>query len=210
MRVLNLYCGLGGNRRLWENVEVTAVEHEEDIARFYSDQHPLDTVIVGDAHQYLLDHYQEFDFIWSSVPCPSHSRARFWSAKGGKVDAVYPDMSLYEEILLLQHYFDGSWVVENVTPFYQPLIPAQKLGRHLFWSNFKIYPVDPGDADIKNGTRNEWQALHGIDISGYKFKDRTDKILRNCVNPKLGLHILKSAQSGSPSTIDQKSLFDEA
>ena len=26
MKVLNLYCGIGGNRKLWEDVEVTAVE----------------------------------------------------------------------------------------------------------------------------------------------------------------------------------------
>jgi DNA (cytosine-5)-methyltransferase 1 len=208
LRVLNLYAGLGGNRRLWgDECEITAVEYQADIAKFYADHYPQDTVIVDDAHSYLLDHYQEFDFIWSSVPCPSHSRARFWSAKGGKVPAVYPDMRLYEEILLLQHYFGGFWCVENVTPFYQPLIPAQKIGRHLFWSNFKIYPIAPGDADIKNGIRAEWQELHGIDITGYKFKDRTDKILRNCVNANLGLHILNSVLSTSPSTNQQAALF---
>ena len=97
--------------------------------------------------------------------------------------------------------------MENVTPFYEPLIPAQKIGRHLFWSNFKIYAVEPGDADIKNGTREEWQTLHGIDITGYRFADRTDKILRNCVNPELGLHILESAASTSPHTIQQAALF---
>ena len=208
LRVLNLYSGLGGNRRLWgDDVEVTSVEYREDIAKFYTDHYPQDTLVVGDAHDYLLAHYKEFDFIWSSVPCPSHSRARFWIAKGGKVDAVYPDMKLYEEILLLEHYFDGSWVVENVTPFYTPLIPAQKIGRHMFWANFNIYPVEPGDADIKHGTRAEWQGFHGVDISGYKFQDRTDKILRNCVNSNLGLHILRSAYSNSPETISQAALF---
>jgi DNA (cytosine-5)-methyltransferase 1 len=207
MKVLNLYAGLGGNRRLWDNVEVTAVEMQPDIAKFYGDHYPDDELIIGDAHKYLLDHYQEFDFIWSSVPCPSHSRARFWSAKGGKVAAVYPDMTLYEEILLLQHYFEGKWVVENVRPFYPPIVPPSvEIGRHLFWCNFPIYPIEPGDADIKNGNREEWQELHGIDITGYKFKDRTDKILRNCVNSQLGLHILNSSQTTSPETISQMAL----
>jgi hypothetical protein len=27
VRVLNLYAGIGGNRKHWENVEVTAVEY---------------------------------------------------------------------------------------------------------------------------------------------------------------------------------------
>ena len=32
MKILNLYCGIGGNRRLWGNDhEVTAVENNEKI-----------------------------------------------------------------------------------------------------------------------------------------------------------------------------------
>ena len=73
-RVLNLYACLGGNRLLWENCEVTAVEWDEELAKLYQERFPNDKVIVADAHQYLLDHYEEFDFIWTSPPCPSHSR----------------------------------------------------------------------------------------------------------------------------------------
>jgi DNA (cytosine-5)-methyltransferase 1 len=76
MRILNLYAGIGGNRKLWEDVDVTAVEWNEEIARVYSDNFPNDKVIVADAHQYLLDHYTEFDFIWASPPCPTHSRTK--------------------------------------------------------------------------------------------------------------------------------------
>ena len=60
VRVLNLYSGIGGNRKLWTNAEITAVEFREDIADVYKHYFPNDTVIVGDAHQYLLDHYKEF------------------------------------------------------------------------------------------------------------------------------------------------------
>ena len=63
MEVLNLYAGIGGNRKLWEDVEVTAVEINEQIAQIYQDNFPNDRVIIGDAHQYLLDHFKEFDFI---------------------------------------------------------------------------------------------------------------------------------------------------
>ena len=104
---MNLYAGIGGNRKLWENVEVTAIEIDEDVAQIYKDNFPNDTVITGDAHQYLLEHYNEYDFIWSSPPCPTHSRMNFLlNEKGDKMK--YPDMKLYQEILLLKHFFRGG------------------------------------------------------------------------------------------------------
>ena len=102
VRVLNLYCGIGGNRKLWENVEVTAVEYNEEIAMIYKDHFPNDNVIVADAHQYLLDHFKEFDFIWSSPPCQKHSR--MMKATRHSV-ADYFDMSLYQEIIFLQNFY---------------------------------------------------------------------------------------------------------
>lgn len=123
MKILNLYAGIGGNRKLWSGHEVTAVEYREDIADVYRHYFPDDTLVVGDAHQYLLDHYREFDFIWASPPCQTHSRARFWRSKNNeKIETKYPDMKLYQEILFLKHYYDGLWVVENVKPFYEPLM----------------------------------------------------------------------------------------
>lgn len=71
MRILNLYAGIGGNRAQWgDEHDVTAVEFDPRIAAAYEKLWPNDTVIVGDAHQYLLDHHAEFDFIWSSPPLP--------------------------------------------------------------------------------------------------------------------------------------------
>ena len=56
MKILNLYAGIGGNRKLWgDEHEVVAVENDEDIAKMYQDLYPQDTVIVADAHKYLLD-----------------------------------------------------------------------------------------------------------------------------------------------------------
>ena len=120
MKVLNLYAGIGGNRKLWSDCDVTAVEIDEETAKVYQDYFPDDSVIVGDAHQYLLDHYMEFDFIWTSPPCPTHSKINTMANANGKRKVKYPDMKLYQEIVHLQHWFDGDYVVENVVPYYPP------------------------------------------------------------------------------------------
>ena len=59
MKVLNLYAGIGGNRKLWQGVEVTAVELNEKIAAVYQSFYPADHVVIGDAHQYLAAHHAE-------------------------------------------------------------------------------------------------------------------------------------------------------
>jgi DNA (cytosine-5)-methyltransferase 1 len=153
--------------------------------------------VVGDAHEYLLDHYKEYDFIWSSPPCPTHSRARYWGSKGGTCDVKFPDWKLWQEILFLKHYADCPYVIENVIPFYEGdlfLPPAIELQRHLFWSNFKIRPFDFEREQVINLTKPS-DTLFGFNISKYKIKHRKDQILRNCVNPDLGLYILEQAQN---------------
>lgn len=211
MKILNLYAGIGGNRKLWGGeYQVTAVEFREDIAEVYRHFFPNDTVIIGDAHQYLLKHYKEFDFIWSSRPCQSHSRARYWSYRNSdKVDMMYPDMGLYEEIIFLKYYYDGKWVVENVVPYYNPLIPPTvKLGRHLFWSNFDIQPIKAKESDINRGTEPEWRETLGIDITDFKFKTRKDQIYRNCVHPETGKYILDCAMGiKRQEDVQQLSMF---
>ena len=193
MKTLNLYSGLGGNRKLWgDDHQITAVEYNPEIARIYSDLYPNDTIIVGDAHQYLLDHFKEFDFIWSSPPCQTHSSFRHnICVRFRGTPPEYPDMRLYQEILFLKHHFDGKWAVENVKPYYTPLIPAQSLQRHLFWSNFDI-PVKEFEKDnIRGAQINDLQNSHGIDLSRYKISNKR-QILRNCVKPELGRYVLDS------------------
>jgi len=138
-KVLNAYSGLGGNRQKWVDCEVTAIDNNQEIMDVYKRLHPNDTCIVGDAHQYILDHFEEFDFIWTSPPCQSHSKMN--KATRHKLRR-YPEMQLYQEVIFLQHFFKGKYVVENVNPYYEPLIPARKMGRHLFWSNFEFTDFD--------------------------------------------------------------------
>jgi DNA (cytosine-5)-methyltransferase 1 len=197
MKILNLYSGIGGNRKLWKDVEVTAVEYNEEIASIYKDLFPNDNVIVGDAHEYLSKHYKEFDFIWSSPPCQSHSKVRMMASKSGSYDAVMPDMKLWAEILFLQHFANESkWVVENVKPYYKPLIdPTQKLHRHLFWSNFEIPFINMDDGLSHNERGYASKTKNNFDLSKYKIKHRKDQILRNCVVPELGEYIFNCAKN---------------
>ena len=199
MKILNLYACLGGNRYKWgDEHEITAVELDPELAMLYQERFPNDTVIVADAHQYLLDHYQEFDFIWSSPPCPTHSRIRFNQAKGrDNYKAEYPDMALYQEIIFLENYFLGKYVVENVIPFYEPLIPAQQRGRHLYWCNF-ILPSDLGERPPVGLVRVKDEIkvlsiLHDYDFYKYKGQQRRDKIARNLVDYEAGKTILDTA-----------------
>lgn len=198
MKVLNLYACLGGNRLLWDNCEVTAVELDPELARLYQERFPNDTVIVADAHQYLLDHFKEFDFIWSSPPCPSHSRMRLTNTGEGdrKSPPSYPDMKLYQEIIFLDNFFEGKYCVENVIPYYEPLIPAKKRGRHLYWTNFNL-PSDLGDRRADNfihAKQSELEKFHNIDLSKYKGMQRKDKIARNLVDYEAGLTIFNTAR----------------
>ena len=209
MKILNLYAGIGGNRKLWGDThDITAVEFRDDIAAIYKDFFPSDNVIVGDAHEYLLRHYKEFDFIWSSPPCPTHSKARFWSSKGGMYDVEYPDMKLYQEIIFLQNFFSGKYCVENVIPYYIPLIKPQEIGRHLFWANFSIPKIKTESNYIFNGEdEKRVKRMLGFDLDNYNLKDKT-KILRNCVVPELGKLILDRAMDiKEQSEVLQTSLF---
>ena len=203
MKVLNLYACLGGNRYKWnevkKDIEVTAVELDTELARLYQERFPNDKVIIADAHQYLLDHYKEFDFIWSSPPCPTHSRARYWSSSNydTTTEAIYPDMKLYEEILFLQHYYrTGKYVVENVIPYYEPLIQAKKRGRHLYWTNFNL-PTNLNDRRFAiSQTKNELNELckfHEIELSSSKGEQSLVKIGRNLVDYEAGKTIFETA-----------------
>jgi len=199
-KILNLYACLGGNRYKWDeiaNIEVTAVELDPEAARLYQERFPNDTVIVADAHQYLLDHFKEFDFIWSSPPCPSHTRLNISQKNRECWKPKYPSMLLYEEILFLQNFYNGKYCIENVIPYYEPLIQAQKRGRHLYWTNFTL-PNDLKERKtIGIGTAkeevNKLCEFHDYDFRKYKGKQSVTKMARNLVDYEAGKTILETA-----------------
>jgi len=199
VKILNLYACLGGNRYKWnevkEDIEVTAVEWDEELARLYQERFPNDKVIVADAHQYLLDHYKEFDFIWSSPPCPTHSRMNLSNVN--KIKLSYPDMKLYQEVIFLKQFFKGKYCVENVVPYYEPLIPSNKRGRHLYWTNYNL-PNNLGERKSVDWSRikNEidaWSKFHNYDFRKYKGEQARRKIARNLVDYEAGRTILETA-----------------
>ena len=192
MKILNLYAGIGGNRKLWgNNHDITAVEIDLKIAEIYKDFFPNDNVIVGDAHEYLREHFREFDFIWASPPCPTHSRLQLINVLRNK-GVNYPDMTLYQEIIWLQTFFKGKWVIENVTPYYTPLIqPSFKIGRHLFWSGDFIFTAQ--FLNNYTGIKDNPKAMaeqYGFDLTKYQTEIR--KVLRNCVVPEIGKYIFEN------------------
>ena len=202
IKILNLYAGLGGNRQLWddvEDIEVTAVEYTDKIAKIYQDQYPEDNVVVEDAHDFLLHNHQDYDFIWSSPPCQSHSRM---IRSGRNRKPRYPDMKLYEEIIHLTHNFDGLWIVENVKPYYNTVVPPTSIvGRHVFWANFPIVCSDvksPKDF-INMGTvagsekLKDWLNIRYEGTLYYEGNHDPSQVLRNCIHPEIGKCILEYA-----------------
>mgnify|MGYP003654195019 FL=1 len=197
MKILNLYACLGGNRYKWgDDHDITAVEWDEELARLYQERFPNDKVIVADAHQYLLDHYKEFDFIWSSPPCPSHSRINISQYTRENWKPKYPDMALYQEIIFLEYYYKGKYCIENVIPFYDMLIPAKKRNRHLYWTNFNLPNIlsERKNPDLSR-TKNLVDALskfHDYDFRKYKGKQSIQKVARNLVDYEAGKTILET------------------
>lgn len=206
MKVLNLYACLGGNRYKWDevtDVEVTAVEWDEELARLYQERFPNDKVVVADAHQYLLDHYKEFDFIWSSPPCPTHSRMNYTFKNRDNFKLKYPDMKLYQEVIFLDNFFNGIYVVENVIPYYDLLIQAKKRERHLYWTNFNLPnnlskrtpPQMNCNKNITKKVSEQFMEFHDVSslIKKYKGKQDKGKIARNLVDYEAGKTILETA-----------------
>ena len=176
MKVLNLYAGIGGNRKLWTGCKVTAVERNQKIADIYKSTFPDDQVLVEDAHEYLLRNFDKFDFIWASPPCPTHSQVNHFLHAQGTVR--YPDMSLWQEIIFLQYFCKTSYCVENVKSYYEPMFRPQHIERHYFWCNFLISEY-----------RGKQLSVGSFGPTKAGRTDETDVLKRNCVEPELGLHI---------------------
>jgi DNA (cytosine-5)-methyltransferase 1 len=103
-------------------------------------------------------------------------------------------MILYEEIIFLQHHAKAKFVVENVKPYYPPLIaPTAVLQRHLFWTNFPIQPKEFPKDHIRTAQIPQLSKLYGFNLDGTKLPNKR-QVLRNCVSPLLGEYILSEME----------------
>ena len=206
MKVLNLYAGLGGNRKLWpEGCQVTAVESNPKVAAAYSRMFPGDRVLLYDAFDFLLKYHRDYTFIWSSPPCQSHSKMA--RATRHKVHPV-PDPQLSAQIKFLSNNAKALWVVENVRPYYTPEIPWNaEIDRHVFWSNFDIsskFVPPPKPRDFINrcnlaGRKAmlEWLGMDMPEVIYMPGNHCPAQVLRNCVHPLLGRHVFDAAMASS-------------
>jgi len=129
-------------------------------------------------------------------------------------------MKLYQEIILLQTFFKGKYIIENVKSYYEPLIKPQISGRHYFWANFKIPllkfekqigRMNGKKADLGSKTQAELRTNNhkslGFDLTKYDNIDKS-KVLNNCVAPEIGLAILESALNiYKANNVEQFGLF---
>lgn len=201
-RVLNLWAGIGGNRRRWDefdNISVTAVELNDDVADVYETYYPQDLVIRQDALHYLVNNYEMYDFIWASVPCKTNSKN--YIATRHKVNKL-PKSTIWQVILFLRaraERADVKWVVENVKPWWKkemnPLIhPDYILGRHSFWSNFLI-PNREFDKEfsLMKAKKDQLEEWLGIRIEHNIYLNSNDplEVYRNAVHPDIGHYVMK-------------------
>jgi DNA (cytosine-5)-methyltransferase 1 len=200
----NFYAGLGGNSMLWQDDNVTAYEHTGRIATQYEELHPSHQVECEDAHEALLNHAQDYEFVWSSPPCQSRTRM-IRSGKNRK--PRYVDCTVEQEVLFLMHDYEGLWLVENVQSWFEPLIqPTIQIGRHSIWTNLDLGSVIdvPRPANFINQTTiagmralQDWLGMHYEQPIYYDGNHCPAQVLRNCVHPEIGLQILNIAKEQS-------------
>lgn len=198
LRVLNAYAGIGGNRHLWPaHWRITAVENDPRVAAEYSRRYPDDIVLVEDAHEFVMEHFDDFDGVWSSPPCPTHSRLAINVAKRAGREPE-PDPRLWAEIAVLRDY-GGRYVVENVHTYYPPPIaPDAVTERHYYWTNnapellwpLAVLPVSGRRVGLTADSIAESYGLPPLPPGS--VADRR-KAMRNAVVPIEGLVMAQSA-----------------
>jgi len=145
IRILDLFCGVGGVARGFQNFlldngiefEYYAIDIDKRVLKAHKLLNPYSKTICRDAWSIDDKEFKEFDLIWASPPCETHSKSRFLNINA---KPTKPDMRLYNLIERLWS-LNMPFIVENVEPYYRPPIkPIVKVGRHVLWSNLCIKP----------------------------------------------------------------------
>jgi DNA (cytosine-5)-methyltransferase 1 len=108
-------------------------------------------------------------------------------------------MSLYAQIVFLKTYHKGLWCVENVIPYYTPLIaPTARVGRHLVWANFPIGDLILPPQGIRDRNAIADFAAHEL-VKGSLIRNKR-QALRNLCDPRVGRHIYNAALAAKEGT----------
>ena len=206
IKVLNGYAGIGGNRKLWNevaNIEVTAIEIDKKIAAVYQDLYPDDIVLTIDAHEYLRLNYNNFDLIFYSPPCKTHTDIRIHNPNfiAGKTEILYYDERLPQEVELMfmlnrLGMLFGKYCIENTKQYHKRMMEAQIRARHYFWTNFGVprFTLSINKPNHEFGILEEWVKYAGVDLSNYDLNGLDPRqIYRNMVDPQLGKHVFQAA-----------------
>ncbi len=184
-KILNLFSGLGGNRKLWD-AEITAVESDETIYHFYKKQFPEDEVILGDALDFMEhEDLSKYDFIWASPPCTSHSKIK-------AMESIIPDVqTLYGTIIYLNHKSKTDWLVENVISWYKPAYEPNLVGRHYIWSNWLHEDIEYISPIVSQYGLKYMNKTLDMPLKELKLPyQRKRQVVRNTFQPKLGKLLL--------------------
>ena len=172
----------------------------------YHKRFPNDRVIIGDAYEYIPNHYDEYDLTWASPECPTHSTMMSLQKRKS-----LPDLRLYSLIIFLRTWSKKYWIIENVISYYKPLIkPTCQVDRHYIWSNLTITEKrfrrpKGGFMNIKDFGVLKLSKYLGINadiLHGIPSKEKV-KILRNCVLPEAGKYILDCIVKQNQSSLEQ-------
>lgn len=171
MRILDLYGGVGGTgigihevcqEEFGLEYDYMIVENDEEVIKYHALNCPRSHIYKEDAINWL-DKLENFDFIWVSPPCKSHSMAMLFWSNTEKFRQI--DKDLFKWIRKTRELKLPAIVVENVVPYYGfKYKPTCMIGRHVFWANFPILPFEvpkrPKAFDYM--TKNDWCNYKGI------------------------------------------------
>ena len=91
-------------------------------------------------------------------------------------------------------------MVENVIGYYKPLIKPQEVGGHYFWSNFLIPQIKTKNRE-HDGLLVELEKRKGFNLEGINIGIEKRLLLRNCVEPDVGLHVFECAFKGKQTNL---------
>jgi len=201
LRILDLFCGLGGVARGFHRVlsetgvdyEYYAVDIDKLVLFLHKKLNPRSVVVCRDALSFAADELKRYDFVWASPEC------RFYSRLNIALKRWVEDETLWHVIELLKRA-GVLFVVENVRiPKNRVrLRPSICIDRHCFWSNIPLQRCNykPRPKPFDRMSLDDWIEYHAIPehIRNILYSlpyMRARKILRSTLDSTLAYNLAK-------------------